>query len=84
MGGGDTLPWVECPPLPQVNSDCSSGRDRRNCFQYPLEGLSETSNNQALLIPFYHYIKMKEYIKVEWGGGTLPQVRLSPSTAGKF
>ena len=30
----------------------------RNCFQYPFEGLSETSNNQALLIPFYHNIKM--------------------------
>ena len=36
-----------------------------NCFQYPLEGHSETSNDQALLNPFYHYIKMKEYIKVE-------------------
>ena len=42
----------------------------RNCFQYPLERRSETSNDQkALLNPFHHYIKMKEYIKVEWGGG---------------
>ena len=44
----------------------------RNCFQYPLEGHSETSNDHALLNPFYHYIKMKEYIRIEWwGGGTL-------------
>ena len=43
----------------------------RNCFQHPLEGHSETSNDQALLNPFYHYIKMKEYIRVEWGAGTL-------------
>ena len=41
----------------------------RNCFQYPLEGHSETSNDQAFLNPFYHYIKMKEYIRVELGGG---------------
>ena len=47
----------------------SYGWDMRNCFQYPLEGHSEFSNGQALLNPFYHYIKMKEYIKVEVGGG---------------
>ena len=41
----------------------------RNCFQYPVEGHSETLNDQALLNPFYHYIKMKVYIRVEWGGG---------------
>ena len=43
----------------------------RKCFQYPLEGRSETSNGQALVNPFHHYIKMKEYIKVECvlGGG---------------
>ena len=44
----------------------------RNCFQYPLEGHSETSNDQALLNPFYHYIKMKAYLRLEGvGGGTL-------------
>ena len=40
----------------------------RNCFQYPLEVHSETSNDQALLNPFYHYIKMKTYMRVEGGG----------------
>ena len=49
----------------------------RNCFQHPLEGHSETSNDQALLNPFDHYIKMKAYMRVE-GGDTLPQGRLSP------
>ena len=44
----------------------------RNCFQYPLKGHSEASNNQALLNPFYHNIKMKAYMRVEkLGGGTL-------------
>ena len=41
----------------------------RNCFQHPLEGHSETSNDQALLNPFDHSIKMKAYMRVE--GGTL-------------
>ena len=41
----------------------------RNCFQHSLEGHSETSNDQALLNPFDHYIKMKAYMRVE--GGTL-------------
>ena len=42
----------------------------RNCFQYPPEGHSETSNDQeAFLSPFHHYIKMKENIKAEWGVG---------------
>ena len=76
-GGGTLYPRVECPPLPQVNSDCSKGGDMRNCFQHPLEGHSETSNDQALLNPFYHYIKMKAYMRVG-GGGTLPWGRLSP------
>ena len=49
----------------------------RNCFQYPLEGHSETSNNEALLNPFYHYIKMKAYMRVG-GEDTLPRGRLSP------
>ena len=44
----------------------------RNYFLYPLEELSETSNNQALLNRFYHDIKMKAYMRVEgWGEGTL-------------
>ena len=34
-------------------------------------GHSETSNDQALLSPFDHYIKMKAYMRVEEGGGTL-------------
>ena len=42
----------------------------RNCFQYPLEGHSETSNDQALLNPVDHYIIMKGYMRVV-GGGTL-------------
>ena len=41
----------------------------RNCFQYPLEGHSETSNDQALLNPFYHYIKMKAYNEGRGRGG---------------
>ena len=48
-----------------------------DCFQYPLEGHSETSNGQALLNPFDHYIKMKGYMRVQ-GGDTLPRGRLSP------
>ena len=57
----------------------------RNCFQYPLEGHLETSNDQALLNPFYHYIKMKAYMRVEGGvGDTLPRGRLHPSTTGKY
>ena len=51
----------------------------RDCFQSPLEGHSETSNDQALLSPFDHCIKMKAYMRVEGGGGTLPWGRLSPS-----
>ena len=51
------------------------GRDIRNCFQHPLEGHSETSNNQALLNTFDHYIKMKAYMRVEGVGGTLPRGR---------
>ena len=50
----------------------------RNCFQYPLEGHSETSNDQALLNPFYHYIKMKEYIRVEGEGTLYPRVDCPP------
>ena len=41
----------------------------RNCFQHPLEGHSETSNDHALLNPFEHYMKMKAYMRVEEGGG---------------
>ena len=49
-----------------------------NYFQYLLEGLSETSDNQAL--PLYHNIKMKAYTRVvgvAGGGDTLPWDRLS-------
>ena len=61
MGGGGTLyPGVDCPPLPQVNSDNMFIETRcENCFQYSLEWLSETSNNQAILNPFYHNNKVK-------------------------
>ena len=56
----------------------------RNCFQYPREGHSETSNNQALLNPFYHNIKMKAYLRLAGGGGvgvdTLPWGTLPPLT----
>ena len=41
----------------------------RNCFQSPLEGHSETSNDQAPLNPFDHYIKIKACMRVECGGG---------------
>ena len=50
----------------------------RNCFRCPLEGHSETSNDQAPLNPIDHYIKIKAYMKVEVGGGHLPRGRLSP------
>ena len=50
----------------------------RNCFQYPREGHSETSNNQALLSPFYHYIKMKAYLRLGGGGGLYPGVEYPP------
>ena len=40
----------------------------RNYFQYPLEGQLETLNDQALLNPFDHYIKMKAYMRVGGGG----------------
>ena len=43
-----------------------------NCFQYLVEGHSETSNDQTLLNPFYHYIKMREYIRVEGRGHFTP------------
>ena len=49
----------------------------RNCFQYPLEGFSEASNDQALINPFDHYIKMKANMRVE-GGDTSTRGRLSP------
>ena len=72
--GGDTLPQGRLPPPPPPLTIC---------FQHPLEGHSETSNGQAFLIPFDHYIKMKVCTMVG-GGVTLPQGRVSPSTTGKF
>ena len=50
----------------------SLGWYMRNCFQSPLEGHSETSNDQAPLNPFDHYIKIKAYMRVE---DTLPRGR---------
>ena len=52
----------------------------QSCFMYPLEGHSETSTVQALLNPFYHYIKIKAYMRVGgWGAGTLcPGVECPP------
>ena len=46
----------------------------RDCLQYPLEGHSETSNGQALLNPFDHYIKMKACMRDEGGGALYPRV----------
>ena len=70
-GGGDTLLRGRLSPsIDYVHRD---KRDMRNCA----EGHSETTNNQALLIPFGHYIKMKAYMRV--GGGELyPWVDSSP------
>ena len=51
-GEGTLYTGVECPPLLQVKSGCVHRDERRNSFQYLLEGLSETTNNQALLNPF--------------------------------
>ena len=57
----------------------------RNCFQHPLEGHSETSNDQVLLNPFDHYIKMKAYMKVEGGGTLYPGEDCPhPTTTGKY
>ena len=57
----------------------------RNYFQYPLEGHSETSNDQALLNPFDHNIKMKAYMRVEVGGTLYPGVDCPHlPTTGKY
>ena len=50
----------------------------RNCFQCPLEVHSETSNDQALLNPSYHYIKMKAYMMVGGEGSLYPGVDCPP------
>ena len=50
----------------------------RNCFQYPLERHSETSNDQALLNPYDHYIKMEAYMRVGGGGTLYPGVDSPP------
>ena len=47
VDGGTLYPGVQCPPLPHVNSD-SVHRDEIGEI-VSLEGLLETSNNQALL-----------------------------------
>ena len=77
-GGGDTLPRGRLSPPPRLltlGGLCSfvGGRDSRNCFQHPLEGQSESSNDQALLNPFVHYIKMKAYMRVEVEGHFTPE-----------
>ena len=82
--GGTLYPGIDCPSLLQVTSDymfIETSYD--NCFHYPLEGISETSNNQALLIPFSINIKFKAYMRVAVGD-TLPWGRFSPSTTGKY
>ena len=72
---GDTLPRGRVSPSTTGKFWlCSKGRDMRNCFQYPLEGHSETSNDQALLYPFYHYIKLKASMSVGGGGILHPWV----------
>ena len=45
---------VECPTLLQVNSDSVHRDEIGEIFKNHLEGFSETSNNQAILNPFYH------------------------------
>ena len=61
-GGGTLYPGVDStPPPPPTYRLCSYGWDRRNCFPHPLEGHSETSNDQVLLNPFDHHIKMKAF-----------------------
>ena len=64
--GGDTLLQGRLsPPIDYVHRD---KRDMRNCA----EGHSETTNNQTVLIPFDHYIKMKAYMRVGGGGHFTP------------
>ena len=69
--GGTLYPGVDSPPNPPIDY-VHRGRDRRNCFQHPLD--------QALLNPFDHYVKMKAYMRVEGWGEPLPRGRLSPPT----
>ena len=86
VGGGDTLPRGRLPPPPPPLT-MFIGTRQEKLFQHPLEGHSETSNDQA-----DHYIKMKACTVVYvWGAGggggqgvTLPQGRVSLSTTGKF
>ena len=49
-----------------------------------LKGNSETSNDQALLIPFDHHIKMKACTMVEGGGTLYPGVECPPLTQVNF
>ena len=51
---GDTYPGLDCPPLPQANIDCVHRDEIGEIVSSILLKLSETSNNQALLIPFSH------------------------------
>ena len=73
VGGGDTLLRGRLSPsIDYVHRD---KRDMRNCA----EGHSESTNNQALVIPFGHYIKMKAYMRVG-GGGNFTLGRFLPPT----
>ena len=67
-GEGGSLPWDKVsPPSPLIDFCLYSLRwDMKNCIQHPLEGHSETTNNQDSL---YHNIKMKACMRVEGGGG---------------
>ena len=72
IGGGTIYPGVKCPP--------PSPSTLMYAFMFiahPLEGHSETLNDQALLSLFDHYIKMKAYMRAG-GGGTLHQGSCPP------
>ena len=73
-GGGDTLPWGRFP-LP--TTDYAHRDEIGEIVSSILEGHSETSNDQALLIPFDHHIKMKACTMVEGWGTLYPGVKCS-------
>ena len=69
-GGGTLYPMVDCPPPPidSVHRD-EIGEIVSSIL---LKGIQKLQiNDQALLNPFDHYIKMKAYMRVEVGGGHL-------------
>ena len=82
-GGGGTSPRGRLSPPPPHYWLCSQRQDMRNCFQHPFKGHLETTNNQALFIPFI--IKIKACMRVEGrGGDTLPRDRFSPPSPPPF